>query len=303
MKKDTQKKRVRFQDITEEIRAPRKDPIESGDESIDDDEDLEKKKDKRGSVKLDGYQSDTDSETEKYNKKNLDHLDMFDDEQEDIGSKKSKKVKLINVEDIEGQEDGDEDYFKEENEGEVKIEAFNLKDDMEEGKFDENGNFVWNKKDPESIHDGWLQSIGKKEIEDARLAKEKKDLKEREINAKENELAQFTKEEIMVMIVNLLKPKESIITGLARLGKYNKKRGGRNKNKKNKKPEEEVELNEAERAEYQKQFEELTEYANHLMENGMLDIYQGTYESLVRNLRANEIIPDDWVHGDKLELK
>jgi hypothetical protein len=43
--------------------------------------------------------------------------------------------------------------------GETKITPFNMKDELEEGYFDANGTYIWNKKDAEEIRDSWLDSV------------------------------------------------------------------------------------------------------------------------------------------------
>ncbi|PVU93433.1 hypothetical protein BB561_003284 [Smittium simulii] len=50
---------------------------------------------------------------------------------------------------------------------ELKLEPFNVKNDYEEGKFDEEGNFVWNKKDKNDVYDVWMSDVHKKDIKNA----------------------------------------------------------------------------------------------------------------------------------------
>ena len=51
-----------------------------------------------------------------------------------------------------GQEEGDEDF-----EGETTITPFNMKDEMEEGHFDKDGFYRFNKED--QIKDPWMEDI------------------------------------------------------------------------------------------------------------------------------------------------
>lgn len=41
------------------------------------------------------------------------------------------------------------------------IEPFNMRREMQEGSFDEEGNYTWwrRNKDSEAVHDGWLDSL------------------------------------------------------------------------------------------------------------------------------------------------
>jgi CD2 antigen cytoplasmic tail-binding protein 2 len=49
--------------------------------------------------------------------------------------------------------------------------AFNLKDEKEEGHFDENGNFVWKKHERKVQEDAWLDNISETQIDQALHAK------------------------------------------------------------------------------------------------------------------------------------
>ena len=48
--------------------------------------------------------------------------------------------------------------------GEQVITPFNLDDENEEGHFDENGNFIFDKKASEEIRDSWLDSIDMQKV-------------------------------------------------------------------------------------------------------------------------------------------
>ena len=43
--------------------------------------------------------------------------------------------------------------------GETKITPFNMNEEMEEGYFDGNGMYIWNKEDAAQIKDAWLDSV------------------------------------------------------------------------------------------------------------------------------------------------
>ncbi len=46
-----------------------------------------------------------------------------------------------------------------------KVDAFNMKAEQEEGRFDEAGNFVRKATDPDAKHDSWLEGVSKKRYE------------------------------------------------------------------------------------------------------------------------------------------
>lgn len=56
-----------------------------------------------------------------------------------------------------------------------RLDAFNLKDEEEEGKFDESGNFVRKAMDPDAVNDNWMEGLSKKDMRKAKEAQEKRD--------------------------------------------------------------------------------------------------------------------------------
>ncbi|CAB36871.1 U5 snRNP subunit Snu40 [Schizosaccharomyces pombe] len=120
-----------------------------------------------------------------------------DSDDEDDNGKYSK----LRYEDIEGQEDTNQanDLDADEEGSEISVPSspkrmsFNLKEDMEEGDFDENGNFIRKNYDPESQYDAWLNGSvsNKKSIAAAREAEQKR--KEMENRRRNQELEEFSK--------------------------------------------------------------------------------------------------------------
>ncbi|KAI1721440.1 TOM7 family domain-containing protein [Ditylenchus destructor] len=66
----------------------------------------------------------------------------LDSDEEDDGD----KYERLNVKNVEGQEEATDEY-----DGNTKIMAFNMKEDMEEGHFDSNGTFIFDKKENDNI--------------------------------------------------------------------------------------------------------------------------------------------------------
>ncbi|KAK5121925.1 hypothetical protein LTR85_004497 [Meristemomyces frigidus] len=56
-----------------------------------------------------------------------------------------------------------------------KLDAFNLKQEEEDGRFDESGNFVRKAMDPDAVNDSWLEGLNKKDMKKAREAQERRD--------------------------------------------------------------------------------------------------------------------------------
>lgn len=60
-----------------------------------------------------------------------------------------------------------------------RLDAFNLRDEEEDGKFDESGNYVRKATDPDAVNDNWLEGLSKKDMKRAREAQERRDDEER----------------------------------------------------------------------------------------------------------------------------
>ncbi|KAI0217319.1 hypothetical protein L0F63_002499, partial [Massospora cicadina] len=309
-------KRVRFAEVDEvyELQPTKLQNTNTSDkngndsEGSDEDEDadlLEDCKQRRGAVNLDGYGSDESKSDEEESlswKNTLEDDDMFGEAKTDY----SKKPKLVDINEFEGQENGNPD--DEDN----KMEPFNLKDMRKEGKFDENGNFVWNAKDKNSHHDSWLTGISKEEITKARVARERQLEREAALELQRNAsrvteeagLDLLTPGEIKVMLINIMRPQETVLSTLSRLGggTQNKRRVRVNKNRAKKEAQEapQTEADAQLEAQRKRDIHKVTELAAHLIEQGQLSIYQETYESLVRSARLSNLISDDWVPGTPL---
>ncbi|KAL0278198.1 UNVERIFIED_CONTAM: hypothetical protein PYX00_000086 [Menopon gallinae] len=76
----------------------------------------------------------------------------LDSDEEDADEERKQRYDILDDDDIEGQEDGISGQ-----DGEVKITPFNMKEEMEEGHFDTEGNFHWDK--TSTIKDNWLENI------------------------------------------------------------------------------------------------------------------------------------------------
>uniref|UniRef100_A0A8R1E567 GYF domain-containing protein n=1 Tax=Caenorhabditis japonica TaxID=281687 RepID=A0A8R1E567_CAEJA len=85
----------------------------------------------------------TDDQEEE--KKKFHTLESDEEEEEDH--------KRLDTRKVEGQEDCGVDF-----DGSIKITAFNMKEDEEEGHFDETGNFIFDKK-VKDVQDAWLDGI------------------------------------------------------------------------------------------------------------------------------------------------
>ena len=217
---------------------------------------------RKGRVKTDGYESDSSDDGEGVvlsrrpgadGVANDEDEDMFatGPKEEDIkveaGEKKKGKEEFLRLGDIEGQEfgrggsaddgdgagdsSGDDDEPEDEDDAErrkkagmgYEISSFNMREEMEEGKFSADGMYVRNF-DPHALHDQWMDGLGEREI---KLARKRKRRQEKEqimkMREEEEELEQLGgKDAVERDVLAMLKKGETVLEALQRLGTRNK---------------------------------------------------------------------------------
>lgn len=168
----------------------------------------------------------------------------------DMGGKK-KKEDYLRLGDIEGQEfaaeDGsgsdslsEEDEAEPEDEDEAErrkkagmgfeLSSFNMREEMEEGKFAQDGTYV-RTFDPHAVHDRWMDDVDDKEIKRARRSHKRQERIQREKQlAEERELEQLGgKDALEQQLVGMLKKGETVLEALQRFGAKSKKDGAAKK--------------------------------------------------------------------------
>ncbi|KAJ1338418.1 CD2 antigen cytoplasmic tail-binding protein 2 [Microdochium nivale] len=243
--------------------------------------------------------------------------DPKDDKVDDISGKTSKEVRFLDADQIEGQdsrsksggqirldEESDDDDDEEarrlaiEAEGideEVglgglkknapKVEAFNLKAEQEEGKFDESGNFVRKAIDPDAVHDIWLDGVSKTDVKKAAEAHQKR---EDDARAKRKEDDSYLTSDLLKSLILLLEPGETTLEALARLakGQVKQKKVPKWKQKKQKSDAMDTEPAKTEEDPEQHRIKEainaITDAADKLLGRDRPEIYDTERERLIR---------------------
>jgi CD2 antigen cytoplasmic tail-binding protein 2 len=202
---------------------------------------------RRGKVKNEGYESDSSDDGEGVVNSRKKHGPDEDDdmfaptEKEEIEEVGKKRDKFMRLGDIEGQEFGsrsgsdsesDIDEPADQDEAEKKkkegmgfeLSSFNMREEMEEGKFTEDGSYV-RTFDPHSVHDRWMEGLDDREIKLARRRKREQERKQRmKIEAEEKELQDFGGQDAMEReLLPFLKKGETVLEALQRLGLRTKK--------------------------------------------------------------------------------
>lgn len=237
----------------------------------------------------------------------------------DKSGKKRKHVQYLDADLIEGQEElGDDD---ESEDGEVdldkaieregiddevgagglkrnapKVEAFNLKEEMEEGRFDESGNYIRRAGDPDAVHDRWLEGTNKKEIKKVAEAH-----KQREAAARQQRIAEdgVLVPDLLSALITRLEASETALEALARLGKgqTKTKKIPKWKLKKMNKGAEDMDVEKKEEDPEQERIrgaiQAITDAADKLLSRDYEDIYDQERELLMREYRRQA--GEDWV--------
>lgn len=209
-------------------------------------------------------------EEDKKQKKREGKKHSLDSDEEDSGAEEERN-NVLNVNDIEGEEEGIGGI-----EGEITITPFNMKEELEEGHFDNQGHYHWKKE--KEIKDGWLDNIDwikvKGRPEDkykVHKDNENKGLGDDSSSEDEEPEEKFDMIENYKEIIQHMKPKETIAKALQRLGSGSK-------------------ISSAERWKRKKAgivdpssviVTRVTELANQILtKTGNMDIYQETFENI-----------------------
>ncbi|XP_055692213.1 CD2 antigen cytoplasmic tail-binding protein 2 homolog [Lutzomyia longipalpis] len=203
-------------------------------------------------------------------------LDSDEEESDD------EQYNVLDENDIEGEEEGIAGM-----DGETKLTPFNMKEEMEEGHFDREGHYVWNK--TKEISDNWLDNIDWVKVQETKAGTSRiRTLGEDSSSDSEGEGStskKFNMTDSYEKILKIMKPGETVKKTLQRLGKDTK-------------------ISSAERWRRKKAgivdeasgiittFTELTN--NILTQTGNMNIYEETYEFIEGRIRKASVpAPDD----------
>ncbi|KAF2967126.1 hypothetical protein GQX73_g6452 [Xylaria multiplex] len=265
--------------------------------------------------------------------------DARDDTVDSKTGKKSKEVRFVSTGDIEGQEeesksgnrirideaeessDDDDEAValaiqEEDVDEEVgaggrkkhapKIEAFNLKQENEEGRFDEAGNFVRKAVDPDAVHDRWLDGLSKKDMRRAAEAHEKREAEQRQ---KRREEDSALTSDLLKSLITHLERGETVLEALVRLGRSQNKTKVKKvpkwKQKKQAQKSDSMEIDDEKEKEKHKEAEDpeqtrikeaidaITDAADKLLGRDRPDVYDRERELLIREFVREA--DEEWV--------
>lgn len=207
--------------------------------------------------------------------------------------------------------------------GADEMSPFNLKDELEEGDFDESGFFVRSKRNGDSLDDRWLEGISAEGIKAAKQAQERLKAQSREKQRlqgdKDAQSAQISNQ--YAILLSHLKPGEKLADILAQLNSrleklhkctgyepiWKKKLRDRKAARLKRAPSKSIcegELSKsAEETEViLKTINELTDAASAVMEAVNVNIYSLSFEQIRASLVQSRYIPATWQFRDPLVL-
>lgn len=172
------------------------------------------------------------------------------------------------------------------------LDAFNMKAEQEEGRFDESGNFVRKAFDPDAAQDAWLDGVSKKDIKRAREAHEKREAERRERERAEDSISLS---DVLSAMIAVLDVGETPMEALVRHGKSvpPKKPKSHNKNRKSEPMDiEQDPAKEAAAAKAKHAIDTITESASRLTDRGVEDVYDQPREMMMRRFKHET--GEDW---------
>lgn len=173
-----------------------------------------------------------------------------------------------------------------------KLDAFNMKAEQEEGRFDEAGNFVRKAYDPEAAQDAWLDGVSKKDIKKAKEAHDKREAERKERERVEDSISLS---DVLSTMISYLDVGETPMEALVRYGKAVPKKKTKNFNRNRKNDPMDVEEDSAQEAAATKAKEAInavTESASRLTDRGVEDVYELPREMMMRQYKREA--GEDW---------
>jgi CD2 antigen cytoplasmic tail-binding protein 2 len=181
-----------------------------------------------------------------------------------------------------------------------KVEAFNLKEEMEGGRFDEQGNYVRKADDPDAEHDAWLEGLSKKEMKKAAEAHAQREAEARKQRIQDDGVLVA---DLLKTLILRLEKAETPLEALARLGKGQTKvkKTPKWKLKKMNKGAEGMDVDEDVKkdpvqARISESINAITAAADKLLSRDFEEIYDQEREMLVREYRRET--GEDWVEPE-----
>ncbi|CEH14075.1 Uncharacterized protein involved in protein-protein interaction, contains polyproline-binding GYF domain [Ceraceosorus bombacis] len=193
-----------------------------------------------------------------------------------------------------------------------KLDAFNMKNEMSRGKFDEEGNYIAKATDPHAEHDEWLKgNYSRGAIARAKEAQAKR-MEEQEASVGPGGGEEQIGKDLVdcrMKLAAFLQKGESVLEALGRLGKLAKsaKRSNTNTKRADKVFDPTPSTSATQNGNAldstsstaqdiaRKEVEMISSLSNALMARyGVINIYEETYEEMLRHVKRSQRVSQDW---------
>ncbi|XP_005110993.1 CD2 antigen cytoplasmic tail-binding protein 2 [Aplysia californica] len=209
----------------------------------------------------------------------------LDSDEED----ETTKYDVLAEDDIEGQEEATIDF-----DDEIQITPFNMREEMEEGHFDSDGTYIFDK--TKEFHDNWIDNIDWVKVKHNKPEDEEGGTKRPfQYDSDDSDSDEDTKKTNLIQVyeevLTIVQEGENIGKAIRRLGKNRAKIPSASQRWKNKKLKASGKLSEADQSAVdqavseQKQMLRLTELSDQLVHRGMVEIYETPYERISFTLK------------------
>ena len=177
-----------------------------------------------------------------------------------------------------------------------KLDAFNLRNENEEGGFDEHGNFVRKARDTDAVYDAWMDGVSKKDMKKAKEAHEQRQKEQRDKRLEDDSK---TISEILEEMIGRMDSGETVLEALSRLGRGKEKK--KPKWQERRRIKQGVNMNidaesntkqDATELQRKADVEAITGAADLLLSRGDTDIYEKDRELLIRTYKKET--GEDW---------
>ena len=168
-----------------------------------------------------------------------------------------------------------------------KMEPFNMSAERKEGQFDDDFNYVWNRKgdDPDDVKDAWLGEVDAG-AESAEKVEKRRKLLQRQIETQQQpDESPADVTSLLMQVIAIVKPGESVASALRRLsGASQRQKRGSKRAAAGADAASTADSEGLEDVLHKQQFDELTEAADTLLRTGRFDIYSEKYERVREQL-------------------
>jgi len=181
-----------------------------------------------------------------------------------------------------------------------KLDAFNMQNEQEEGRFDENGNFVRKAADPFALHDAWLEGASNKA--DMKKAQEAEAKREADRRRREREDDAVSTAALLGRLIARLEHGETSLEALARLAAKRERKRPKWQRKKKVNGADEMDVDQepvkedVAETKRKEAVEDITAAADGLLTRGQTEIYSFERAVLMRQYKREA--GEDWVDQD-----